>query len=90
MSADLTTLAIPTNDLAHLQTQHDLATAWSSLVPAFPSDHVHVLPSVEHAIKLVHALRAELTERETDVLVSGSLHLVGGVIEVAGLSEVAL
>ncbi|KZT12772.1 FolC bifunctional protein [Laetiporus sulphureus 93-53] len=87
---DLTTFAIPTDDLAHLQTQHDLATAWSSLLFAFPSDHVHVLPSVEHAIKLVYNLRAESAERQTDVLVSGSLHLVGGVIEVAGLSQVAL
>ncbi|PCH41239.1 FolC bifunctional protein [Wolfiporia cocos MD-104 SS10] len=86
---DLTTHAIPTDDLAHLQTQHDLANAWSSLLPTFPADHIHVLPSIEHSITLVHALQKQ-NEGGVDVLVSGSLHLVGGVIEVAGLSEVAL
>ncbi|CCM04792.1 uncharacterized protein FIBRA_06985 [Fibroporia radiculosa] len=86
---DLTTYAIPTNDLAHLQTQHDLASAWSSLVPTFPSENIHILPSIEHAINLVQHLHSGPTE-PVDVLVSGSLHLVGGVIEVAGLSDVAL
>lgn len=56
-------------------------------MPAFSSDHIHVLPSIQHAVNLVHGLRGLA---QVDVLVSGSLHLVGGVIEVAGLSEVAL
>ncbi|EED79325.1 predicted protein [Postia placenta Mad-698-R] len=87
---DLTTHAIPTNDLAHLQTQHDLASAWLSLVPNFPSQQVYILPSIEDAIKTVKRLRTSAGSPRVDVLVSGSLHLVGGVIEVAGLSEVAL
>jgi len=87
---DLTTHAIPTNDLAHLQTQHELADAWTSLLPIFPRARVHILPSIEHAIKLVHGLREDPAGCPVDVLTSGSLHLVGGVIEVAGISEVAL
>ena len=36
------------------------------------------------------ALGSVARQMDVDVLVSGSLHLVGGTIEVAGLSEVAL
>ncbi|KAL1944204.1 hypothetical protein VTO73DRAFT_3389 [Trametes versicolor] len=86
---DLTTLAIPEADLAHLKTQHELADAWASLVPSFPKENIHVLPSIEHAVNVVRQLGAS-AGKDVDVLVAGSLHLVGGVIEVAGLSDVAL
>ncbi|KAI0650676.1 FolC bifunctional protein [Trametes meyenii] len=86
---DLTSLAIPEADLAHLKTQHELATAWSSLLPSFPKENIHVLPSIEHAVNVVRKLEAS-DEKAVDVLVAGSLHLVGGIIEVAGLSHVAL
>lgn len=89
-TADLTSKAIPEKDLAQLTTQHELAAAWTALVPTFPSDHIHVLPSIQHAVNLVHDFRAADEQAQVDVLVSGSLHLVGGVIEVAGLSQVAL
>lgn len=88
--ADLTSKSIPEKDLAQLTTQHELAAAWAELVPGFPVDNIHVLPSIQHAVNLVHDLRAADAQAQVDVLVSGSLHLVGGVIEVAGLSEVAL
>ena len=55
-SADLTTLAIPESDLTQLKTQNELAAAWSALVPTFPKEHVHVLPSIEHAVNVVRAL----------------------------------
>ncbi|GLB33949.1 hypothetical protein LshimejAT787_0108330 [Lyophyllum shimeji] len=84
---DLTTLAIPEDDLAHLKTQHQLASAWSALVPSFPPSHTHVLPSIEHA---VHEIEKIQSSEPVKVLVAGSLHLVGGVIEVAGLSDLAL
>ncbi|KAI0832486.1 FolC bifunctional protein [Trametes gibbosa] len=86
---DLTTLAIPESDLAHLKTQHELADAWSTLLPSFPKRNIHVLPSIEHAVNVVRHFSAS-GEKQVDVLVAGSLHLVGGVIEVAGLSHVAL
>lgn len=84
---DLTTLAIPEDDLAKLKTQHQLATTWSTLVPNFPASQIHVLPSVEHAVNEIGKIRSS---EPIQVLVAGSLHLVGGVIEVSGLSDVAL
>jgi folylpolyglutamate synthase len=89
MILDLTSLAIPTDDLAQLKTQRQFASAWSSLFPSFPSSNVHVLPSIEHAIKEIEKIDSTSSE-STKVLVTGSLHLVGGVVEVAGLSAVAL
>jgi len=86
---DLTTKAIDTIDLVELRTQQALASAWLTVSPTFPPTHVHVLPSIEHAVKLVEQLQSK-SRRPSQVLVTGSLHLVGGVIEVAGLSEVAL
>ncbi|KAH8106152.1 FolC bifunctional protein [Cristinia sonorae] len=84
---DLTTHAIADSDLAELKTQNDLAAAWRSLVPPFPKDRVHVLPSIEHAVATVRKLESG---GPVDVLVAGSLHLVGGTMEVAKLAEVAL
>ncbi|KAG6336682.1 hypothetical protein ID866_2389 [Astraeus odoratus] len=85
---DLTSRALSTADLVHLKTQHELASAWSRLVPTYPSDAVHVLPSIEHAIRTVR--KFSNSAEKISVLVTGSLHLVGGVIEVAGLSSIAL
>ncbi|KAI6152163.1 Mur ligase [Pisolithus tinctorius] len=84
---DLTSRALSNADLLHLTTQHELAATWSQLIPTFPSDAIHVLPSIEHAVQTVR--RVSNAER-IDVLATGSLHLVGGVIEVAGLASVAL
>lgn len=84
---DLTVKNLSDADLLHLKTQNDLASAWKSLVPSFPENHVHVLPSIEHAVNIVRDLQ---TDHNVDVLVAGSLHLVGGMIEVAGLSKEAL
>ncbi|KAG6821585.1 hypothetical protein H0H93_000094 [Arthromyces matolae] len=85
---DLTTIAIADDDLAHLKTQRELATAWSSILPDFPTSQIHVLPSIEHAVEQIEKLRT--SSESIKVLVAGSLHLVGGMIEVAGLSAVAL
>ncbi|KAI9466907.1 Mur ligase [Lactarius psammicola] len=85
---DLTSMSIPEEDLTQLKTQQELAAAWTSLLPTFPNENVHVLPSIEHAVRVV---RDETSDgRSVEVLVAGSLHLVGGLIEVAGLSEVTL
>ncbi|KAN0126924.1 FolC bifunctional protein [Russula decolorans] len=82
---DLTAVSVSKDDL---NTQQELAEAWTSLVPTFPKENVHVLPSIEHAVGVV---REEANNgKPVEVLVTGSLHLVGGLIEVAGLSDVAL
>jgi folylpolyglutamate synthase len=82
---DLTS-RVANEDQGKLKTQQELAGAWKDQVPNFDPDNVHVLPSIEHAVQVVRDLGSD----EVQVLVTGSLHLVGGVIEVAGLSEVAL
>jgi folylpolyglutamate synthase len=76
---DLTAHAIDPNDLAALATQRQLRDAWLALNPAFDAERVHALASIQHAVNIVDTLG------EKNVLVAGSLHLVGGVMEVAGL-----
>jgi folylpolyglutamate synthase len=83
-------MAMPDAEKETLAPQRELGSAWSKLVPSFPDENVHVLPSVEHALRIVHGLEEAHTDKDVQVLVTGSLHLVGGVIEVAGLAEVAL
>jgi folylpolyglutamate synthase len=79
---------MPDSERLKLEPQHQLAAAWFSVTPEFPSENVHVLPSIEHALRVIRGL--EMGGADVQVLVSGSLHLVGGVIEVAGLGDVAL
>ena len=85
---DLMMKAIPADDL-ELKRQQALSVAWSSLLPDFDPSHIHVLPSIEHAIREVERILT-VSPKPVQVLVTGSLHLVGGVIEVTGLSELAL
>ncbi|EKM59334.1 uncharacterized protein PHACADRAFT_181339 [Phanerochaete carnosa HHB-10118-sp] len=82
---DLTSKNVHEHDIAALTTQNELADAWRTLLPSFPAECLHVLPSVEHAVNA-----ARQGPGPVDVLVAGSLHLVGGVIEVADLKDVAL
>lgn len=85
----MTAKGVDENDLAQLKTQTELAHAWKELNPSFSQDHIHVVPSIEHAVNTVRDIR-KTTDRPVDTLVAGSLLLVGGLIEVAGLSKVAL
>ncbi|KAH7914388.1 Mur ligase [Hygrophoropsis aurantiaca] len=85
--SDLTSLGMSDADMKHLKTQKELAEAWKGLAPSYPTDAIHVLGSIEEAVKTIRSLSSD---RPVNVLVTGSLHLVGGTIEVAGLSSVAL
>ncbi|CAD6885235.1 unnamed protein product [Tilletia controversa] len=78
-AGDLTSKAVDPADLSALTVQRDLSDAWRELVGSSPEEgsRVHVLPSIEDAMVL--AREGERGE-DTDVLVSGSLHLVGGVM----------
>ncbi|KAF8209410.1 FolC bifunctional protein [Mycena galopus ATCC 62051] len=69
-------------DFAQLKTH---ASDWSSMIPTFPAANTHVLASIEHAVNLVRQIESDAGN--ANVLVVGSLHLVGGVFEVAGLSS---
>jgi folylpolyglutamate synthase len=84
----LTTKAISDAEISKLPIQHQLAAAWSSDLPTYPQENIHILPSIEHAVNQLKKINDE--SKSVKVLVTGSLHLVGGVIEVAGLSQVAL
>ncbi|KAI1783020.1 hypothetical protein LXA43DRAFT_1135851 [Ganoderma leucocontextum] len=82
---DLTMKALSDDELLHLKTQHELADAWSASPPSYLKDNIHVLPSIERAVNIVWKL--EVFGEKPVVLVVGSLR---GVIEVSGLSDVAL
>jgi len=86
---DLTAVAVPTETLTTLAVQHQLASSWSSLMPSFPSSHIHVLPTIEDAVQLTQSINTN-PKTPIKVLVTGSLHLVGGLIEAAGLADQAL
>lgn len=48
-------------------------------MPGYDSAKAHVVGSIQHAVDIVKGLKGQ------EVLAAGSLHLVGGVMEVAGL-----
>jgi folylpolyglutamate synthase len=82
---DLTSNAVDSKDLETLATQHELAEAWAELTSSLsPKAKVHVLGSIQEAVELVRAEGKE-GEKEVQALVTGSLHLVGGVMAVAEL-----
>lgn len=90
---DLETLATQHElEAAWRQLAESLRPAASSSASSAPSDgtaQVHVLGSIEEAINVVRKeateIQAEEGAREVQVLVTGSLHLVGGVMAVADL-----
>lgn len=84
---DLVSRAIDPQDLESMSLQQELLRAWCSLlhlptpeqgqlsVTAAYESRVHVVPSIEHALRTVQAMK-----ENPNVLVAGSLHLVGGVM----------
>lgn len=65
--------------LKKLTVQEQLAQAWIHEVPRTPV--LHVIPTVEEAIAIVTSLSYKAP---VQVLVTGSLHLVGAFLEVLG------
>ncbi|TIB82768.1 FolC bifunctional protein [Wallemia mellicola] len=84
-ASDLTYKNINQKDIQELTVQNELKSVWHSLIPESVDKSVVAVPSIEAAIKEI-----DTSDSDKQVLVCGSLHLVGGVIEVAGLSELAL
>lgn len=78
---DLTSKAIDPDDLSALATQNALREAWLRLNPSFDPAKVHAKGSIQEAVDIARSLG------KRDVLVAGSLHLVGGVMSVAELNE---
>ncbi|TIA73595.1 hypothetical protein E3P92_01536 [Wallemia ichthyophaga] len=94
-ASDLTARNVDVLTIQELEVQHELKAAWNSLLPQFKGC-VEVLPSIEAAVDYIdrsESLSVNSTNNphsHTHILVCGSLHLVGGVIEVARLADVAL
>lgn len=78
-SPDLVSIGSDTNAVATLSVQKTLASAWASLDPAAET---HVTKTVEEAVAFVRGLQGK-----TRVLVTGSLHLVGAVLEVTDFKD---
>lgn len=72
-----------------LQHQEELASNWRTLLPDFPGSRISVLPSIQGAIHQIEKVIMEPQE-PVQVLVTGSLYLVGGMIALADLSDLAL
>lgn len=77
--ADLTSNAVDVQDLEALTVQRELEVAWGEVAPGSTAQ-VHVLGSIEEAVVVARGL-----EGRTEVLVTGSLHLVGGTMAFAEL-----
>lgn len=74
--ADLVSINTNKSDVDTLKVQKELAGSWDSIDP---NATVHVLSTIEEAISKARELAPN---DQVEVLVTGSLHLVGGVIEV--------
>jgi folylpolyglutamate synthase len=74
--ADLVSINTNKSDVDTLKVQKELAGSWDSIDP---DASVHVLSTIEEAIVKARQLAPE---DQVEALVTGSLHLVGGVIEV--------
>lgn len=73
-SAELTSLNTSKDDVDHLVVQKALSETWGSLEPGAER---HVYASIQEAIEFIQGL-----DGKVQVLVAGSLHLVGGVLAV--------
>lgn len=74
--ADLVSINTNKSDVDTLKVQKELAGSWDSIDP---DAGVHVLSTIEEAISKARELAPA---DQIEILVTGSLHLVGGVIEV--------
>lgn len=75
--ADLVSINTNKDDVGSLRVQRELAETWSRIDT---SADVSVLATIEEAVAAARAVAAD--GRAVEVLVTGSLHLVGGCIEV--------
>ncbi|PPJ52406.1 hypothetical protein CBER1_10421 [Cercospora berteroae] len=74
--ADLVSINTNKDDVSSLRVQNELAKSWDKIDP---HAQVHVVSTIEEA---VHKARELANGSKTDILATGSLHLVGGLIEV--------
>lgn len=82
---DLVSINTNASDVKKLSVQHDLAETWHKLSP---DTQVEVKGTIEEAVEYVRDIASNKSSKDENdksavsVLVTGSLHLVGGLIEV--------
>lgn len=74
-SADLVSMNTSKEEVDRLSVQHGLAEAWKELDP---TSKVHTSSSIESAVNIVE----NREEKDYEIFVTGSLHLVGGLLVV--------
>ena len=74
--ADLVSMNTNKEDVSSLKVQRELAVTWDHIDP---EAEVHVVETIEEAVSKARAIS---NGRKVEVLATGSLHLVGGLIEV--------
>ncbi|EMC94638.1 hypothetical protein BAUCODRAFT_149766 [Baudoinia panamericana UAMH 10762] len=75
---DLVSINTSRQDVDSLKVQRELASAYDTIDPLAT---VHVVGTIEEGVARARSIATE-SSQDTDVLVTGSLHLVGGLIEV--------
>ena len=88
-ASDLNNKMIDEKLLTDLKIQNDLKKALLTLLPSLNESRILIVPSIQQAINHVDNNLND-NKNELEILVCGSLHLIGGVIEVSKLSTVAL
>lgn len=74
--ADLVSMNTNKDDVTSLRVQQELAKTWETIDP---QSEVHVVSTIEEAVAKARKISAG---RKVEVLTTGSLHLVGGLIDV--------
>jgi folylpolyglutamate synthase len=74
--ADLVSMNTNKHDIESLKVQQELARTWDGIDP---EAQVHVVGTIEEAVKNARVVAGD---GRVEVMVTGSLHLVGGLIEV--------
>lgn len=78
---DFSDASVDSGAISDLAQQHSFAELWRALDPS-PSTTIEILPRIEDALKYVRSLNLATNNgghggAETQVLITGSLHLVG-------------
>ncbi|EON62530.1 hypothetical protein W97_01753 [Coniosporium apollinis CBS 100218] len=81
---DLVSVNTNASDVQSLAVQHSLAKTWAEVDP---STEVRVVRTIEEAVGAAREIARIEAEDEAMVLVTGSLHLVGGLIDVLESEE---
>lgn len=87
-SPDLISVNANQKEVDNLDVQHELATGWKQI--ASEETNIFVMRTIEEAVYKCRSIASEYTsagDEKTKVLITGSIHLVGGALEVLSNSR---